>query len=114
MRRNRSIERRSLIIDGSCQVIQCERLHPQELLARGIPVEVHLETRLCRRPATVAARPDADVLDDHPSPFQDRRVIGVVEIVVAEPLPIGGVHAKADLVDNRIVEQVIVCGCRSG
>ena len=78
------------------QVVEHQRLQPEEFLAGRVPIEIDLQARLVGVARAAAARADADVADGLAVPDQIGRVIGVGEEVFLELRPVRGVQFEVD------------------
>ncbi len=88
------------------KVVEHERFEPEEALVAHVAIEVDAEARLTHVAAGVAARADAGVADVDAVPGHVGRIVGVLEIPVAEPRPVIAVKRQVQLVQDGRVEQL--------
>jgi hypothetical protein len=95
-------------------IVEHQRLEPEELLIVQIPVDVNAQAGLRAVAGAPAPGADSDVASRHAVPAQVRRVVGVLVGPRAQVVPVAFSDGQLDIVQPRVVEQVVLCLRRRG
>ena len=104
LHRDRLADQRGVAV----HVVEAERLQPEELLVGDVAVDVDPQPGLGAIARGMASRADADIANGDAVPAQVRRIIGVLAEVVFQRLPVPRAHGQMDLLEDRIVEEVVL------
>jgi hypothetical protein len=86
------------------QVVEDERLQPEEFLVGRIPVEVDLEARLVRVARAASPGADADVEDGLAVPLEVGRVESIGLEVLLQLCPFGAMQLQVDALERRFAK----------